>query len=104
MAEEVEIYTRINNGEYENKNPFSISKCRSKELRDREYKEYSQEKSRLRAKFFVDLAAYYDVPANDPFVKVMNDLAWEQGHANGYGEVAGYFGELMRLWKLYAAK
>lgn len=57
---------------------------------------HREEEARLNALFKADLEAEYGTTAH-PRAGRLFELAWGMGHANGYGEVYDYYGELVTL-------
>lgn len=49
--------------------------------------------------FFDDLVAAFKLDANDPIVKRMYSLAWQNGHSAGYHEVVSHFSDLVEVFK-----
>lgn len=128
----VDIYDRINSGEFKAKTeilPYptepSVLKKPASQLTDVEiasllavkykYEEdkvarkasqeayYKEEGERL-GRFWEALAEDFGVDPSDPFVQTMNGLAWERGHSGGLGDVVSAFDDLMPLYKLYKNK
>lgn len=49
--------------------------------------------------FYADLLETFSLDAKDPVVPRMYSLAWQNGHAYGYGEVLSHFEDLVEVFK-----
>lgn len=56
------------------------------------------EGNRLIAEHKARMAEKYDVAGNEKF-DLCYDLAWHEGHANGFDEVERYFSDFVKLIK-----
>ena len=50
-------------------------------------------------RFAADLLTYHGLPDND-FTQSLYGIAWREGHANGYSEVANCFADLAELYEV----
>lgn len=61
--------------------------------------EYGKHNARLREQFNVDLLNDYGLPDNE-FTRQLINIAYEDGHSSGYGEIYNCFGDLADLHEL----
>lgn len=87
---DTDIFTRINNGEFENKLGRDAFKANRSA--------YQAETARLEGLFRDALFEQYGVTDNPKREKCYS-LAWEHGHSAGYSEVANYFSDFVELIK-----
>lgn len=87
------VLDNIAEGVYESKIKYQSGKA-AKPQRE----EYHADRDRLRDLFRDDLFKENDL-INHPKAQVLWELAWEEGHANGYAEVVMYFEKFLPLIK-----
>ena len=68
------------------------------EENQRKRKEYNQKQSELHELFRKDLIEYFDTKDYPDEPSIFN-LAWEEGHANGYHEVASHYSEIVEKFE-----
>ena len=68
------------------------------EENQRKRKEYNQKQSELHEKFRRDLEEYFDTKDYPDEPSIFN-LAWEEGHANGYHDVASHYAEIVEKFE-----
>ena len=112
--ESADIYDMVEGGKYKNRLVYPIRPMRvavegepykAEMAKYREEVEvYRAEDARLDSLFWADLLAENRMDADCPFVGIMRRLAWDEGHSNGFSEVAMCFEKLMPLHDLYEAK
>jgi hypothetical protein len=86
MNAKLDLFTRIRNDEFKNKNPLFNRAA------------YNAESARLEGLFKAALFEEYGVTGH-PKADKCYSLAWEHGHSAGFSEVANYFSEFVELIK-----
>jgi hypothetical protein len=88
------MFSNIQNSSYTNYFSYGSN---DKEGRDK----YNDEQARIKLLFQEDLKANYGFEGHDyeGFKKVF-EMAWEQGHASGYYDVAQYFDDFYDVYLL----
>ncbi len=85
------VYVKANRGDYNSKLPYESYKVNP--IANEAYRE---DQARLNKQFRLDLEVEHGVIGN-PKAEKLFDIAWEQGHAYGFSEVALHYDQLVVL-------